>query len=281
MNALCREVSRWSHASDSRLRRIFGYVKGTLSFGLVWRVKETHQLMDTFVISHSDTDHGGDVSARSTSGWTVHYGIESMEAWLIVDWNSRRQGATARSTAEAEVGGANDCMIRSTIPMMELLSVYQDRDMDDGEDEPLTIHFIDAEAARMVISGRRQTLMGHLRKHQRIDLGVLRDLFVPPSRFLKRKDTKLNIADALTKPMKDHETFLRHRVTMGVADVMEFRAFFVRADELPERPPRSLLSRAASSSATLVREATGHLAGDPEVRSRVLQWGLRKVLGGP
>ena len=42
VNALCREVTRWTVGSDMRLTRIFGYLLETEDFGLVFRVSEAH-----------------------------------------------------------------------------------------------------------------------------------------------------------------------------------------------------------------------------------------------
>lgn len=281
VNALCREVTTWSMGSDQKLRRIFGYLKSTTSYGILWRAHETHTLDQTIEVGHSDSDHAGDnVSMRSTSGWLAHYASEDQKTWVLVDWNSRRQGAAAKSTAEAEVGAINDAMLRSCLPLMDLLCIFQNRDVEDEDDEPLLHFFVDADAARIIVTGRRQTSLAHLRRHQRFDLAVLRDLFVPSRRKMLRKPGEDNFADALTKAMKDAATFIRHREAMGLVDINLYMKFKMVHDPLPESAPStSLVKKVAGPARRLVSAMMGEAVENPEIKTRLVSWALRKNLG--
>ena len=104
---LCREVNRWSKASDQRLVKIFGYLLRTKNFGLVWWRETSRNYDDTGLVGYCNSDHGGCmVSTRSTSAWLLAVADETDGAWMLIDWNCRRQGSTAFSTAEAEVVAA-------------------------------------------------------------------------------------------------------------------------------------------------------------------------------
>jgi hypothetical protein len=278
VNSLCREVTKWSVASDHRLTRIFAYLKGTYTFGVLWRVAESHTLDKTGVIEYGDSDHGGDISMRSTSGWLTYYGSEDHVSSCLIDWNSKRQGATERGSAGAEAASAGDAIQRSGLPLLELLSIFQGSG-DDEEQEPFFEHLIDADAARLVISGQKGTMLAHMRKHQKLNLAFLRDVFAPANRSLRRIDTTENPADALTKAMKDHAGFLKHRTAMGVVDTRAYESLIVREDKIPERPQQSLARRALGGVSSAASAMSRAILDDPETRSRLTRWCLNKTLG--
>ena len=122
---LCREKNRWSVASDQRLVRIFAYLIRTKHFGLVWWCDVSRGYDDTGLVGYCDSDLGGCmVSTRSTSAWLLAVADETDGAWMLIDWNCRRQGATAFSTAEAEVVALTDATIRSNLPCLELIIMF-------------------------------------------------------------------------------------------------------------------------------------------------------------
>ena len=82
-----------------------GYMKGTCDFGLVFQLGHNVKQNHILVRGLSDSDHGGGLNTgRSTSGWFVFLTHDASEGntrpatILPVDWGSRRQTVTARSS---------------------------------------------------------------------------------------------------------------------------------------------------------------------------------------
>ncbi|CAK1547641.1 unnamed protein product [Leptosia nina] len=89
-------VSRFLNSHDqshwNAVKKIFKYLKGTLSFGLCFRSNENNTLE-----SYSDADYANDpVTRRSTTGYVF------MKNGAAITWNSQRQTTVALSTTEAE-----------------------------------------------------------------------------------------------------------------------------------------------------------------------------------
>ncbi|GBP75752.1 Retrovirus-related Pol polyprotein from transposon TNT 1-94 [Eumeta japonica] len=89
-------VSRFLNSHDqshwNAVKKIFKYLKGTLSFGLCFRSNENNTLE-----SYSDADYANDpVTRRSTTGYVF------MKNGAAVTWSSQRQTTVALSTTEAE-----------------------------------------------------------------------------------------------------------------------------------------------------------------------------------
>ena len=61
-----------------------------------------------------------------------------------------------------------------------------------------------------------------MRKQGRIDIGFVRDSFIPEGRSLQRKASGENTAAPLTKNLKDISTFQKHRRNMGIVDGADF-----------------------------------------------------------
>ena len=280
---LCREVNRWSRASDHRLIRIFAYLLRTKTFGLVWWCEVGHAYDDTGLVGYCDSDHGGCVvSTRSTSGWLLAVADEEDSAWMLIDWNCRRQGATAFSTAEAEVVAITDSTIRTNLPCLELACIFRGYDSDDEdsreEDEPFLELRVDADAARVVVTGKNQTKLSHLKKHQRINLGVIRDAYVPRQRRLRRVDGKFNRVDGLTKGMKDHQAFLDHRKSMGVRDLTDLLKEVRPMEPLPKRPGlKETLRKAGGAILGAVPAVVGAVLSDDGFKKEAVRWAVGKV----
>ncbi|GBP03112.1 Retrovirus-related Pol polyprotein from transposon TNT 1-94 [Eumeta japonica] len=89
-------VSRFLNSHDqshwNAVKKIYKYLKGTLSFGLCFRSNENNTLE-----SYSDADYANDpVTRRSTTGYVF------MKNVAAVTWSIQRQTTVALSTTEAE-----------------------------------------------------------------------------------------------------------------------------------------------------------------------------------
>eukprot|EP00171_Calliarthron_tuberculosum_P023139 IDg23139t1 len=80
-------------------QRVFGYLKGTASYGLVQRKKSTLNI-EVFC----DSDFAGERQERkSRTGWVI------LVNDVAVSWASHKQTCTALSTAEAEYVAMSEC----------------------------------------------------------------------------------------------------------------------------------------------------------------------------
>lgn len=256
MTSLCRHVAKRSAASDKLLVRIFGYLTKYPNQGVLWRAREEVEEQELRIVAYADADFAEDVETpRSTSGWVMAVATEDLESFCLLDWNSRRQTAVARSTCEAEITAIDDAMLRSVLPGIELIGLFFHRGPDTYEDETPLRMFTDSESARTAVLGRgRAHGMGHLRKHQRVYLHFLRDCFVPPNRELLRAATDINIADPFTKMLKDVHVFMQHMRQMGVVDVHDYLRHAVILAELMTRAPRTgMVRRGAAVALRLLR----------------------------
>jgi hypothetical protein len=285
VHQLCREVNNWTKGSDARLRKIFGYLLSTQEFCLIYRVKESETAETLSRIGFNDSDHGGDqVTMRSTSGFAIGPGTEDMDSFCLTDWGSRRQGATHRGSCGAETAGCDDCMLRSALPALEFWDALRGLDAEDEDAETPVIQFMDADSAKIVITGQKAAQLAYLKKHTKIDLSVLRDIFAPFRRQLRRKPTKLNPADMMTKGMKDTGDFIKHRTELGIVDGTGYDKYAIDLGPFPESSSSSSwMQRAASAvipaGAAFVRTAVTHVAEDQESRGRVTRWLLKKAIG--
>lgn len=144
------------------------------------------------------------------------------DSQAMYDWGSRRQGATSRSTTEAELGALIDQLTRSTLPAIGVLEEYLKRRMD-------YFQSVDNDACRVVCTTGKAAHLAHLRAHRRITVGFVRDAFDPeehPRRHLDRVDTDLNHSDILTKPMKGDDVFHFHASKLGLVDLQQYRHLF-------------------------------------------------------
>jgi transposase InsO family protein len=82
-----------------RVKRVFRYLKGTISYGIRYNANCTRAIIE----GYSDADHAGDdLTGRSTTGVTCLF------AEGVVSWLSQRQPSVAISTTEAEIVAASE-----------------------------------------------------------------------------------------------------------------------------------------------------------------------------
>jgi hypothetical protein len=233
VNCLSRKVDKWDQGDDVALGRIFGYLADTLNLGLVYRAaKEVEYSMssaDIYVRACSDADLAGCLdTARSTSGWLVFVDAPGGGGTSsLVDWSSRRQTAVAKSTAEAEIIAINDCVTKGSLPTLGFVEVLLQRIV-------RLLQETDSEAARHAVVNGASSALRYIRRHQRISLAMMRDVFmeetVRDSRELARKDTKAMEADLLTKHLSA-DCFARHRGAFGMWPIEDYAGYELPAEE--------------------------------------------------
>ena len=99
--------------------------------------------------TYADADHAGDrATARSTSGWVVLVDAPNTNVRVLIDWGSRRQGAVAKSTCEAEFISVVNSLTRSSLPMLSLLEEIMQRAEKASEDARAAATKASARAAQ-------------------------------------------------------------------------------------------------------------------------------------
>ena len=112
---LGRRVSRnWSVVQDEAMHRLYCYLYHTRGLGL-WLVFSPGGLS---LVGFSDADHANDPenTARSTSAG-VFFIRSAGGALMPIEWFSRTQTATARSTPEAEIVSLVELVFSAGLPM--------------------------------------------------------------------------------------------------------------------------------------------------------------------
>ena len=141
---------------------------------------------------------------------------------ILVDWGSRRQGAVAKSTAEAELIAVVDSLTRSSLPMLSLLEEILQRVIS-------FVHEIDNSAAETVTRTGTTKEMKYMRKTQRISESWAQEQLFGS----KRKDrstllvsTKDNLADLFTKAL-DKDTHWKFVNVLNMMEKAEFKKMVV------------------------------------------------------
>lgn len=163
-----------------RVKRIFRYLQGTSSYGIIYRSD-----CKGYLKGFSDADHGGDESTgRSTTGVVCTY------ANGAISWMSQRQTSVAISTTEAEVVAASEGA-RELIWLKRLLD-------DIGVLKETPELMVDNEAAIKLAQNpeyHRRT------KHIRIRHFYVRELVTEGSIKVTKISTEFQVADIMTKPL--------------------------------------------------------------------------------
>lgn len=277
------DCESWSKASDAKLSRIFGYLRRHGDLVLLWVAQKHHAASDYLLRTQSGSDHaGGPKTRRSRSGWIAFISTRDETSMMLIDWASKRQGATARSSTEAEVTAVNDCTTRTGFWMLTCLTL---------ESEPVWIHAMDSDAGRLAIMDKKPTVLSYLGKHQGVQVGFLRDTFDPrkfPRRELVRRAGTNNEADIFTKEV-DEVTFWRHVNNLGMVRFQDYEQFIVSPpilDFTDRRPSRagnvtatamSAMGTAAKFTVRVVGTAAATALGDAQIRQYLIEKILRRI----
>ena len=194
---LCTAVSRWTVIDDDALVRLMSYVKSHADY-VIFGTLSPSDLEDLEIHVYSDADWAGDLAtSRSTTGvWVELASRKSGNTWPI-SWSSSRQTSTSSSTAEAETVAASHAMRREAIPAQLLL------------EECLGVrlhieHFIDNMQAISAIRKGYSKKLRHLRRTQRVAIGLLNDSINDPELDMSVSHQKTDgmKADLFTKALE-------------------------------------------------------------------------------
>ena len=177
------------------VKRIFRYLKGTMSLGLSYE-----KTSNVKCLGYSDADWAGDVSDRkSTSGYCFSLGN------CLVSWRSNKQTCVALSTAEAEYV-ALSAAAQEAVWLGKLLS-----ELKVNNDDPILIYEDNQSAICLSKSNRTHSKS----KHIDIKYNFIRDVLNEGKILIEYCPSADMLADIFTKGLSS-ERFCRLRMMLGM-----------------------------------------------------------------
>ena len=208
VGVLGRRVSCWTQDCDRCLLRLISFLEITKNWRLEYKYVYGNDLRELFIFSQVDADHGGNVSSgRSTSGHDTFLADDGGSSCLL-NWVSKLQTSTSASTGEAEIVATNDVMRRSVLPLQETISAISGHAI-------RAIVQGDASVAEACIRSGWSKALRYIRKHQRVSICALHDMFLRDDCEYAHTGSSDNSADILTKSL-DKLLYLRHSSFMGL-----------------------------------------------------------------
>lgn len=199
---LATRFVRWTRKEDYILHRGFQYITKTTNIGLTFTA-HVDDLEYLIVNQGSDADHGDDLyDTKSTSGRLVK--LKGPRGTNIpIAWFARKQGATTRNTAHAELGGLDETTFKFGLPLTGIMETILNR----------TVRLIaeaDATAALGAVRRGYPRKLAYLKKVQKVSIPALHEVFygnspelIPDDAWtynrLTHRDSERNDADLLTK----------------------------------------------------------------------------------
>ena len=137
--------------------------------------------------------------------------------WIPINWSSRRQGATAVNTADAELTAKSESVHQYGLPLTGMMESVTGRMI-------RLISYGDNDASLLAIRKGYSRRLAYLKKTQRVSIGSMHEIFYREDNAeliqddffsvnrLMRVSTDLNIGDLFTKPL----TSERHWFLIGL-----------------------------------------------------------------
>jgi hypothetical protein len=164
------------------VKQIMRYLKGTLEFGLVYTQANAKEVL----LGYNDSDVGGDLEARRSTGGMAFYLNES-----LVTWCSHKEKTVALSLCEAEFIAATEAA-KQALWLRTLLSELT-------ATKPMTVTlFVDNNSA---IALMKNPVFHGRSKHIDIKYHFIRECVECGQILVRRVCTNEQKADALTKPL--------------------------------------------------------------------------------
>lgn len=182
-------------------KRILRYVKGTLEFGLVYTKESGNNLLT----GYSDSDMGGSIEDRKSTGGMVFYLNES-----LITWVSQKQRCVALSTCEAEFMAATAAACQA-IWLRKLLGQLT------GNNVGPVVLYIDNRSA---IDLAKNPVFHGRSKHIDIRYHFIRECVERGEIVIKHVVTDGQRADIMTKALNTVK-FENMRKLLGVKDLLK------------------------------------------------------------
>lgn len=194
-----RYMERPTELHQNAVKRILRYIKGTLSFGLIYSSKGGNNILTGF----SDSDLAGHLDDRKSTGGMVFYLNESLIAWV-----SQKQKCVALSSCEAEFMAATAAACQS-IWLRNVLSQVMEECIG-----PVTL-YIDNKSA---IDLSKNPVFHGRSKHIDIRYHFIRECVERGDIVIRHIAGEDQRADILTKPLTTIR-FERMRKLLGVKEL--------------------------------------------------------------
>lgn len=201
VGVVSRFMERPTEMHLNAVKRILRYIKGTLGYGLVYSKDSGNNELTGF----SDSDLGGHLDDRKSTGGVVFYLNES-----IITWVSQKQRCVALSSCEAEFMAANAAACQG-IWLRNVLS-----QITDAEVSPVVL-YVDNKSA---IDLAKNPVFHGRSKHIDIRYHFIRDCVERGEVIIRHVRGDLQRADILTKALTTVK-FERMRQLMGVRKLGE------------------------------------------------------------
>ncbi|XP_058746032.1 uncharacterized mitochondrial protein AtMg00810-like [Vicia villosa] len=195
-----RYMERPTELHVAAIKRILRYLKGTMSYGILYKQSEDGNLK---LVGWTDSDYAGDYDdRRSTSGYVFTIGSGA------ISWCSKKQPIVTLSTTEAEFVAAASCACQSVWLRAIMKQLQQ-------EQTGNTIVYCDNSSS---IKLSKNPVMHGRSKHIDVRYHFLRELSRDEIVELKHCKSEEQLADIMTKVLK-LETFCRLREGLGMCDI--------------------------------------------------------------
>jgi hypothetical protein len=195
-----RYMERPTEMHVAAVKRVLRYLKGTLSYGILYKCKAGNELM---LQGWCDSDYAGDHDdRRSTSGY-----VFTMNDSAIC-WCSKKQPIVTLSSTEAEFVSAASCACQC----IWLRNVLKHLHVKQAECTP-----INCDNSSSIKLSKNPILHGRC-KHIDVRYHFLRDLCKDGVVELKYCKTQEQLADIMTKALK-LESFCTLREGLGMCDL--------------------------------------------------------------
>ncbi|XP_074351764.1 secreted RxLR effector protein 161-like [Apium graveolens] len=191
-----RFMERPTERHQNTVKRVLRYIKGTLEYGLVYTKDGGNNELTSF----SDSDLGGHLDDRKSTGGVVFYLNES-----IITWVSQKQRCVALSSCEAEFMAANATACQETWLRNVLSQVLRVK-------MSLVVLYVDNKSA---IDLSKNPVFYGRSKHIDIRYHFIRDCVEKGEIIIKYVKGDIQRADILTKALTT-VNFERVRQLMGV-----------------------------------------------------------------
>ena len=193
INALARNVTKWTKDDDARLHHLMCYVNSTLSLKMIGWVGD--QIEDLSLGLFAGADFAGCAqSLRSTSG--SHLQVQGKFTRFPLAGGSKRQGCVSHSTPEAEIVAADTALRTLGIPALSLWKVL-------AKVFPQLLFHDDNQGMIGVVRSGRNPTMHHLERTHGISTASMHEHFQKDHFVLIYEITAKMAADIHTKGFKN------------------------------------------------------------------------------
>ena len=193
INALARNVTKWTKDADARLHHLMCYVNSTLSLKMIGWVGD--KIEDLSLGLFADADFAGCAqSLRSTSG--SHLQVQGKFTRFPLAGGSKRQGCVSHSTPEAEIVAADTALRTLGIPALSLWKVL-------AKVFPQLLFHDDNQGMIGVVRSGRNPTMRHLERTHGISIASMHEHFQKDHFVLIYEITAKMAADIHTKGFRN------------------------------------------------------------------------------